>query len=41
MRRYGGGGEPLPDSATGAAFLSGLNETVARAAALHDNTARF
>jgi len=41
MRRYGSGGEPLPDSATGAAFLSALDETIARASALNDDTARF
>lgn len=39
LRRYDS--QPLPDSATGSAFLSGLDETIAGAAELNDAAARF
>jgi erythromycin esterase len=41
LRRYDVGGMPLPDSAAGAVFLDGLEQTIARAAALDDRGARF
>lgn len=39
--RYRREEEPLPDSTTRSSFLSALNETIAVAAALNDDTARY